>query len=212
MRRLTSAAVAPIIVLTACTLSAVLITGVASPAPSFASQDETVTETIQLTYLKPSAFLRRLTSKDPNGMISQRQGGSLSGSQTPQPESLLPIGTAGMVPNDAAKTFTVTGTKAAVGDIKQIARLLDVKPRQVILKTRLVETRVDTEGRRSKNILQTSSFIATNNQPLHTAITVSLEDQINLTLTPHVDGNKSILLKVQLQRQHQEYPDPEAKP
>ncbi len=198
MRRFT---VAPLIVLTTGALLPVLSLGIPAD-PAFAWQEETVTETIKLSFIKPSALM--LSLQEPTAF----PGGSVT---PPQPKSFVPAGITDLVSNDPSRSLTVTGTKAAIAEMKHIVRLLDVKPRQVVLKTRLLETRLEAGGRRTRTILQNSVLSARNNQSVLTAISGSESDneEISVIFTPHINPDRSISVLAKMQRRWENESEPQ---
>ena len=199
MKRSTAAAL--LIVLTLCALPGVLSV---SMSPSFAfSQGETVTQTFPITFHKPSVILKALQNPEQPGFA-----GSID---PPQPKSFIPSGITNIVPNNADKTITATGTQTSVNELKQLLGFLDVKPRQVVLRTRLQEISLAPDGGHTRTILQTSLLNATNNQTVHTAISGANQDEITVLLTPHINGDHSISLQAKFQR-HWENEENENKP
>jgi hypothetical protein len=195
--------IAPLIVLSTCTLSSVFASRLLA-APVLAAQNEIVTEVITLNFMKPTNFLKCLEETGGSGFFTTQAGTATV--ETEKAKSLMPAGVSSSVPNNEAKTITLTGTKSAIEEVKHIARLLDVRPWQIGMKVRLVETRIDSSRRRTRSIIQTSTLMTTNNRPVQTAITTAEGGDIpefsllSLQLTPHVNGDNSLSLLANLQR------------
>ncbi len=161
------------------TLSAILAFGAPPPRVAAPPKDDNVTQTIQLTYVKPSEAIRTL-----------RQ--DLFDLANPHPKSGVPAGIRRIIQDDPNKSITVCGTAEAVAELAMLLHLLDVKPLLIEVKTRLVEIDLTDTGVRKETLVQASVFILRNSSDFKVTVPPSLKSRIDLLITPHLDGDKSV--------------------
>lgn len=132
------------------------------------------TERIPLRFVRPSEMIAALRAA-PNG---------------------LPAGTANLTPNDRDNTLSVRGSDVAIARVKELAALLDVAPRTVLVKLRLVRVWFVDDGKMQEDTLSAPVITTTNNRPA--AISVSGRGGYAVALTPRVNGDGSITLTATL--------------
>lgn len=166
-------------------VTAVTLIGACAPsAPARAAEVGSVIETVQLRYLKPSAAARNL---------NQVLGGPSTSSGT-----FIHPGIADLTPNDGDSTLIIAGTSSAVGEVKTLLRLLDVRPRRVQVKTRLFEVRFPRVGVPRETLISSSTFTGNNNETVSLSVRSPSEPGMNIEVTPHINGDNSISLAAAL--------------
>lgn len=192
----------------------------ASPA----AKDTIVTETILLKYMLPSQAVKFFTT--PSELLSTDP----SIGAKPKPPKVaptiptLPNGIIGTTPKDNDLSLTLKGTRRGVKEATALLRFLDVKPRQVQIKTRLIEIRLSEDGTKQEKLLQSPIVSTTNNVPAgvglsfgnstRSAFTTSggnttSRPNTSISVTPNINGDDSISLTVKLSIQpHSNEPVP----
>jgi hypothetical protein len=119
----------------------------------------------------------------------------------PRQASVLPRGVERVIPDDRAMTLTVRGTAKAVAEVKQMIGLLDVTPRETLVKLRVVRVRFAPGGGREEETLGTPVVSTLNNKTARVAVSGGLQDW-SVEVTPHIngDGSISLLAKLNLSR------------
>jgi hypothetical protein len=90
----------------------------------------------------------------------------------------------------------VRGSDAAIAAVKKRVALLDVAPRTVLVKLRLVRIWFVDDGKMQEDTLGAPLITARSNQPA--AVSVSGRGGYAVALTPRVDGDGSITLTTTL--------------
>ncbi|MES2459153.1 MAG: hypothetical protein V4671_01120 [Armatimonadota bacterium] len=92
----------------------------------------------------------------------------------------------------------VTGTTAAISEMKTLLRLLDVKPRLVQVKARVYEVQYAQDGTQTDTLLQSPILSTVQNQTAQVSVSASAEGSTTLQVTPHINGDNSISVRVEL--------------
>jgi hypothetical protein len=108
----------------------------------------------------------------------------------------LPTGAADLTPNDRDNTLSVRGSDTAIAKVKELVALLDVAPRTVLVKLRLVRIWFVDDGKMQEYTLGAPLITARSNQPA--AVSVSGRGGYAVALTPRVNGDGSITLTTTL--------------
>ena len=108
----------------------------------------------------------------------------------------LPTGTAGLTPEDRDNTLSVRGTESAIARVKELVALLDVAPRIVQVKMRLIRIWFVDDGKMQEDVLGKPVITARSNQPA--VISVSGRGGYTVALTPRVNGDGTITLTTTL--------------
>ena len=193
--------------------------GVASllaiPSPSIAAYlvqespantDTIVTRTIHLNYMLPSQAVQLLTTLPESGTQILRE--------TVPPVRKLPEGVADLTAKDDDLTLTIRGTRKSIKEITEALRFLDVKPRQIQIKMRLVEIQQSADGTKQEKLLQSPILTTTNNSraaigvnftgSASTSLTTGNEQNAShspdtsISVMPHINGDDSIFLQVSM--------------
>ena len=116
-------------------------------------------------------------------------------------EPLLPPGIASVLPNKRDNSLTLRGTAEAVARLKETIRLLDIQPREVTIKLRLVRvplTPSDEEEAtpRSEEVIGAPILVTLNNQTGRVA--VRGRGGYEVEITPRINGDNSVTLSAEL--------------
>jgi hypothetical protein len=109
---------------------------------------------------------------------------------------LPPGGAADLTPDDRDNTLLLRGSEAAIAATKERVALLDVAPRTVLVKLRLVRIWFVDDGKMQEDTLGAPLITARSNQPA--AVSVSGRGGYAVALTPRVNGDGSITLTTTL--------------
>lgn len=140
-------------------------------------QDKIVTETIVVQNSEPTYLLRFLVPL-PNPKDDKLPIDNLEGIKSYKVD-------------DLKRTVTVTGTAAAIAELRQRFNLLDVILRSVKIMARVLQTVEDQSGKRDVRIVNEVVFTAQNNSV--TSFTFPhWSRNLVLTLRPRVNGDNSI--------------------
>ncbi|HVK06219.1 MAG TPA: secretin N-terminal domain-containing protein [Armatimonadaceae bacterium] len=141
------------------------------------------TETLDLTYVKPSEVVAALATGSKAG-----EGGA---------PPLLPAGLSRVSPDDAAGTLTVRGSAASIDELREMTRLLDVAPRRVRLNVRIL--RGTFTGKAVEAVTEVAAFTSevTNNRAGESTA-IGDGHIFRARLTPHVNGDGSVSLAASL--------------
>ena len=110
--------------------------------------------------------------------------------------AVLPTGTAGLTPEDRDNTLSVRGTESGIARVKELVALLDVAPRIVQVKMRLVRIWFVDDGKMQEDVLGKPVITARSNQPA--VISVSGRGGYTVALTPRVNDDGAITLTTTL--------------
>lgn len=143
---------------------------------------ENITERIPLTYLKPSAVV---------SMFAE------SADTKDSPQNLLPKGVVRLVPHDRERQLSVRGSRESIAQMRTLIRLLDVKPRQALLKLRVLRYTFDGTGKYTAETLQSPVVSTTNNHPVVVEIKAARkngagEPGCRVEVIPRINGDDSI--------------------
>lgn len=179
-----SAALAMIAAATAAAVSLLIVT---TARPAFAGENAqgTVTETLRLKYIEPSHFITAVT-------------GTTLPSQDAPGQLVLPRGIERLIPDETARTVTVRGTPEGLSKLREMARFMDVAPRRVRLGLRLLRYTYPAGGKDPiKEEIGALTTNAANNTPVN--LTAFGDGSLfRIEVTPHVNGDNSVSLRVKL--------------
>jgi hypothetical protein len=153
---------------------------------------DTVSETIRFEYVTPSEALKSVS-----------EGG---GSTSSTSEAALPQGMKEITPNDGEKTLVLSGTPSAVAEMKTLLRLFDVKPRLVKVRTRLIEVQTSKDFSQRESVVQSFVFTRNNNLTTKKVFDLGESQDIQLVMTPHINGDDSISLAMEITLHKQSNP------
>ena len=150
-------------------------------AQSLGSPEPLDRDTIRLRFVKPSHLARALSAPE---------------------RPLLPAGIAEVVPDDRNNTLMVRGTTQALIQVRKAVRLLDLPPRQILLKLRLIRVQFTRNGAGEEETLGT---------PIRTTVDkgrtmVRLDGpggNLKVQIVPRVSGDDFITLDTTLSTETQ---------
>ncbi len=154
-----------------------------------------VTEKIPLRFTKPSRMAEMLSRGTPGAAAGQAKSGPL-----------LPQGIEQVSADDRDMTLTVWGAAPAVAQMKEVIRLLDVQPRLVGLKMRLVRVEPTADGKREEKTIavpetQTLNNVAARVSVTQTDNTGGVVHGWAVEVLPKINGDRSVTLSTQLRLQ-----------
>lgn len=157
----------------------------ASSALAGDGSEGTVTETLRLKHIAPSGFIFVMA-------------GTNTSSQGQEAEPLMPRGIERLMPDEAAWTLTVRGTPEGVNRLREMARLMDVASRRVLLPLRILRYTY-SETVKAPAIEEVGALTAngTNNATLR--LTAFGDGSLfNVEVTPHINGDDSVSIRAAL--------------
>lgn len=110
-------------------------------------------------------------------------------------------------PNDKDNSVTVQGSPAAVTQVKEALRKLDVRPRQIQVNLRRVRVQVSPDGKRTEEDTPGPVMTTTNDVPATMTLTYAANpggavvDGWTYGVLPHVESDGSVTLSVTLRRE-----------
>ena len=115
--------------------------------------------------------------------------------------SLVPVGITSLSPDDTRNRLTVKGTPEAIKQIENIARLLDIKPRQVRLQVRILRAPASasislTGELPESRVVTTGEAVVRNNAPLNLNA-VGDGQLFRVFVTPHINGDQTVSLSAE---------------
>ena len=146
-------------------------------ASAFAQQ--TRTENIPLKYVIPTEMVVQLRATEEQ-----------------QAELHLLEGIFALTPDNTANSLKVTGKPEAIANLKKVILLFDVKPRQVLIKLRLVRVLMGADGPGKEEVLQQPVISTMNNRPAIMRLIQSNTDQFSVRVVPRINGDNSVSLSV----------------
>ena len=162
-------------------LTALLLT--ASKAAFAAPQTWTVN--LPLTNIRPSEFLTLVANSWSREAASARS------------TSVLPPGVESIVPNDPERRLNVRGTTAGLARMRELIRLMDVRPNTVRLNVRLVRLLPSGKEATRLDIVSSARTSVANDTTVPMAFHTASGDYLAV-LKPRVHSDKSVTLAVEL--------------
>lgn len=154
-----------------------------APTPP-AAMPQVVTESVKLRYQKPSELVRFIMRPDLTAKPGTANRSFVTGLKQ-------------FVPNDVAGTVTVSGSAETLKEYKAIITFLDVAPRTLRLKIRLLhyEFAADTKPGDAPRVTELANTEAdtVSNTPVELSL-VAGEALLYGNIVPHVNGDGSVSL------------------
>ena len=181
-------------------LSAALLMNVnavrADNAASSAKQPVTQA-VLHLKFIKPSSLVSALVPRATNAsLLDAEDKNADSGAVEP---SLIPSGLVALSPDDVTGDLTVRGDKAALDQIAEIARLLDIKPRIVRLNVEIVRYLPGNGGAApARRAVEATALLQTNQNALCETTVFGAGRAFRIRIAPHVNGDGSVTLTAEM--------------
>jgi hypothetical protein len=152
------------------TMTALLSTAGASFAQS-------VTENITLQHVMPTQMMQ-----------------TLNGSSEKSKQTFVPKGVETLKADDLTFTLKATGSSEAIGELKKLVKLLDVQPRQVMVKLRVVRVVVTADGPGQEEVVQQPTLITIQNKDAQVQVTNQTGNSFSAKVIPHLNGDDTVTL------------------
>lgn len=158
-----------------------------------AAVPEVVTEAVKLRFLKPSEFVRFLMRPIDGGKPGADNRSFVTGFKQ-------------FVPNDVNSTVTVSGSADKLQEYKALVAFMDVAPRTLRMKIRLLRYEFAADAKLSDEPKTTevasTEADAINNTPVELSL-VAGEAMFYGNIVPHVNGDGSVSLGTKMRITHE---------